>query len=69
MKTEELKVKSTKLALSDMLKESKDTIHFSLFTINSCEASFDGDVAQLARAPALQAGGQEFDSPYLHHRR
>ena len=25
-----------------------------------------GDVAQLARAPALQAGGQEFDSPYLH---
>ncbi len=26
-----------------------------------------GDVAQLARAPALQAGGQEFDSPYLHH--
>ena len=28
----------------------------------------DGAVAQLARAPALQAGGQEFDSPYLHHR-
>ena len=26
-----------------------------------------GAVAQLARAPALQAGGQEFDSPYLHH--
>ena len=25
-----------------------------------------GGVAQLARAPALQAGGQEFDSPYLH---
>ena len=25
-----------------------------------------GAVAQLARAPALQAGGQEFDSPYLH---
>ena len=23
----------------------------------------DGAVAQLARAPALQAGGQEFDSP------
>ena len=28
-----------------------------------------GDVAQLARAPALQAGGQEFDSPYLHQAR
>ena len=27
-----------------------------------------GGVAQLARAPALQAGGQEFDSPHLHHR-
>ena len=26
-----------------------------------------GGVAQLARAPALQAGGQEFDSPQLHH--
>ena len=26
-----------------------------------------GAVAQLARAPALQAGGQEFDSPQLHH--
>ena len=25
-----------------------------------------GGVAQLARAPALQAGGQEFDSPQLH---
>ena len=27
-----------------------------------------GAVAQLARAPALQAGGQEFDSPHLHHK-
>ena len=26
------------------------------------------DIAQLARAPALQAGGQGFDSLYLHHR-
>ncbi len=29
----------------------------------------DGAVAQLARAPALQAGGQEFDSPQLHQRK
>ena len=28
-----------------------------------------GAVAQLARAPALQAGGQEFDSPHLHQTR
>ncbi len=26
-----------------------------------------GGIAQLARAPALQAGGQEFESLYLHH--
>ena len=30
-------------------------------------ANLYGAVAQLARAPALQAGGQEFDSPQLHH--
>ena len=27
----------------------------------------DGGIAQLARAPALQAGGQRFDPAYLHH--
>ncbi len=26
-----------------------------------------GGVAQLARAPALQAGGHRFDSVHLHH--
>ena len=26
-----------------------------------------GELAQLARAPALHAGGQEFESLYLHH--
>jgi hypothetical protein len=26
-----------------------------------------GDVAQLARAPALQAGGRGFESHHLHH--
>ena len=31
--------------------------------------NLNGAVAQLARAPALQAGGQEFDSPQLHHTR
>lgn len=29
--------------------------------------AFDrGGIAQLARAPALQAGGQRFESAYLH---
>ena len=41
-----------------------DFVYFSVYL----HSTFDGDVAQLARAPALQAGGQEFDSPYLHHR-
>ena len=27
----------------------------------------DGELAQLARAPALHAGGQEFESLILHH--
>ena len=27
---------------------------------------YDGDIAQLARASALQAEGQGFESPYLH---
>ena len=28
----------------------------------------DGGIAQLARAPALQAGGQRFESVYLHQK-
>ena len=28
-----------------------------------------GDIAQLARAPALQAGGPGFESLYLHQRK
>ena len=38
------------------------------FSVLFCTLNY-GDVAQLARAPALQAGGQEFDSPHLHHHR
>ena len=30
--------------------------------------AFDrGGIAQLSRAPALQAGGHRFESDYLHH--
>ena len=43
------------------------TVYFSMYFIFKYIKIF-GAVAQLARAPALQAGGQEFDSPYLHHR-
>ena len=38
-------------------------MYFNQYIIN-----IDGAVAQLARAPALQAGGQEFDSPQLHQK-
>ena len=31
-----------------------------------CRTKNDGGIAQLARAPALQAGGQEFESLRLH---
>ena len=30
--------------------------------------SENGGIAQLARAPALQAGGRRFDSDYLHQK-
>ena len=33
--------------------------------VGSCHFSYGG-IAQLARAPALQAGGRRFDSDYLH---
>ena len=33
----------------------------------SCHCLFYGGLAQLARAPALQAGGQRFESVILHH--
>lgn len=31
-----------------------------------CGAQVDGPVAQLARVPVLQSGGQEFESPRVH---
>jgi hypothetical protein len=37
---------------------------FSCF--KSLPSEVDGAVAQLARAPALQAGGRRFDSDQLH---
>ena len=40
---------------------------FSCF--KSLRSEGDGAVAQLARAPALQAGGRRFDSDQLHNNR
>ena len=37
-------------------------VYFSMYFLVHFNYLF-GAVAQLARAPALQAGGQEFDSP------
>ena len=40
----------------------------SSLSFASCTpALFYGGLAQLARAPALQAGGQRFESVILHH--
>lgn len=36
-------------------------VYFSMYFYSTL--TLYGAVAQLARAPALQAGGQEFDSP------
>ena len=38
-------------------------VYFSMYFIVHYKKYYNGAVAQLARAPALQAGGQEFDSP------
>ena len=35
---------------------------------NASEALFLWGFSSAGRAPALQAGGQEFDSPHLHQR-
>ena len=52
-------------------KEKEDLdgsiVYFSMYFKTSTLFYVYGAVAQLARAPALQAGGQEFDSPQLHH--
>ena len=51
-------------------KENKELLKiYCLFfnVLNFSTLDFYGGVAQLARAPALQAGGQEFDSLHLHH--
>ena len=50
-------------------KENKELlkIYCLFFNVLFSTLNFYGGVAQLARAPALQAGGQEFDSPHLHH--
>ena len=39
----------------------------ALFDFEDTEEELGG-VAQLGRAPALQAGGQEFDPPHLHQK-
>lgn len=38
-------------------------IHFTLYKVH---LQLEGELAQLARAPALHAGGQGFDSLILH---
>ena len=45
-------------------------VKICVFTIDNFKIivyhTFYGGIAQLARAPALQAGGHEFESHYLH---
>ena len=53
---------------SHMEKTTVHCLFFNVLLIVHYFKKLYGAVAQLARAPALQAGGQEFDSPQLHHR-
>ena len=50
-------------------KEKLIRVYYLFFNVllnSTLNIKLNGAVAQLARAPALQAGGQEFDSPQLH---
>ena len=47
-------------------KEGLESFRFSLFPLLIMCSKADGGIAQLARASALQAEGQGFESPYLH---
>ena len=48
-----------------MRNSSAEESGFQVLILKLTSAIFGG-VAQLARAPALQAGGQRFDSVHLH---
>ena len=48
-------------------RKNSKVIDFSLILmVYLVSSSIYGELAQLARAPALHAGGQEFESPILH---
>ena len=59
---------NNKIAFKNNNSLSLSIIKYSLLIIH-LHSNLYGGVAQLARAPALQAGGQEFDSPHLHQMR
>ena len=50
---------------SGLFENSSDFFDSPAFFLSLCRKR-RGDIAQLARAPALQAGCQGFKSPYLH---
>ena len=52
---------------SVILFNKEPSLYFSMYFYSTLYKLIHGAVAQLARAPALQAGGQGFDSLYLHH--
>ena len=49
-----------------MISSKPFIINCSLFIIHFFPKEKNGGLAQLARAPALQAGGQRFESVILH---
>ena len=48
-------------------KSIEDKRKVNLINLSTSKLIPIGGLAQLARAPALQAGGQGFESLYLHH--
>ena len=48
------------------LQERRHDLYISAVKVYRRHCNDLGGIAQLARAPALQAGGQRFESVYLH---
>ena len=53
------------MRLDHLLSKEHFNMHCSVF-FAQCDKEKRG-YSSVGRAPALHAGGQEFESPYLHH--
>ncbi len=63
----QLRPVSTQLGSVAQLAEHSARIREDVGSIPTSIQQIYGVITQMVRAPALQVGGQEFDSPWLHY--